>query len=46
MPKGVTYPLWLYFPAPPASTSTVNVILPGAAASINGVPVAAAGPTP
>ncbi|MGH2886857.1 MAG: hypothetical protein ACRDPA_29895, partial [Solirubrobacteraceae bacterium] len=41
MPKAFTYPLWLYFPAPPTGTSTVNVLLPGAAASINGVPVAA-----
>jgi outer membrane protein OmpA-like peptidoglycan-associated protein len=41
MGKSYTYPLWLYFPVPPASTSTVNVLLPGAAASINSVPVSA-----
>ncbi len=40
MLKSVTYPLWLYFPAPPSGTSSVNVMLPGAAASIKGVPVA------
>lgn len=46
MPKAYTYPLWLYFPAPPSGTSSVNVALPGAAASVNDVPVSAAPPSP
>jgi hypothetical protein len=41
MVKAYTYPLWLYFAAPPSGTSSMNVMLPGGAASINGVPVAA-----
>lgn len=46
MPTAYTYPLWLYFPAPPPGTSTVDVLLPGAAAAIDGVSVSADPGTP
>jgi hypothetical protein len=46
MPKAYAYPLWLYFPAPPAGTARVNVLLPGAAATVNGVPVSAESESP
>jgi outer membrane protein OmpA-like peptidoglycan-associated protein len=46
MVKAHPYPLWLYFPAPPQGTSSINVMLPGAAASIKGVPVGAQPPGP
>jgi OmpA-OmpF porin, OOP family len=46
MVKSYTYPLWLYFPAPPSGTSSVNVMLPGGVASIKGVSISAAPANP
>jgi outer membrane protein OmpA-like peptidoglycan-associated protein len=37
---GDSYPLWLMYPAPPASTSSETVILPGASSRIGPVSVA------
>lgn len=44
--QGDTYPVWLYFPAPPATTSTITVAMPGGATRIAGVPIATAPPHP
>ncbi len=40
MPVGTTQPLWVYFPAPPPSVSSLNVVLP-AGPTIAGMPVSA-----
>jgi len=34
-----SHPLWIYFPAPPASTTSMTVVLPGDAARVTGVPI-------
>lgn len=36
---GDTYPLWLYFPAPPPSLRSITVELPGEAATLPSVPI-------
>jgi len=38
-PLGNTYPLWLYFPAPPSSVSSLTVNLPDAVVQIPNVPI-------
>lgn len=42
MAPGETYPVWIYFSAPPASTSAVTVSLPGGSPKIGNVPITAA----
>jgi outer membrane protein OmpA-like peptidoglycan-associated protein len=37
---GDSYPLWLMYPAPPASTSSATVVLPGGGTRIGPLPVA------
>jgi len=44
MNPGDSYPVWAYFPAPPASTSTINVELPNGSADVTGVPIGATPP--
>ena len=44
MNPGDSYPVWAYFPAPPASTSTVTIELPNGSASIAGVPISSTPP--
>lgn len=39
---GGTYPVWVYFPAPPTSTSSVTVAMPGGTQRVSQVPIAAA----
>jgi hypothetical protein len=39
MKPGDSYPLWLMYPAPPATTSSETVILPGAGARIGPLPI-------
>jgi outer membrane protein OmpA-like peptidoglycan-associated protein len=36
---GYTYPLWIYFPAPPTSTTSMTVVIPGGGAQVAGVPI-------
>ena len=43
MPTGATQPLWIYFPAPPASVTSLNIVLP-AGPTISGMPVSATPP--
>lgn len=35
--QGATYPVWIYFPAPPKSTTALQVVLPGGGTAINSV---------
>lgn len=44
MKPGDSYPVWAYFPAPPASTSTINIELPNGSADVTGVPIDASPP--
>ncbi len=44
MNPGDSYPVWAYFPAPPASASTLNVELPNGSADVTGVPIEATPP--
>jgi hypothetical protein len=43
---GTSYPVWAYFPAPPATTSKVTVVVPGGSASVTDVPISATPPAP
>lgn len=40
------WPMWGYFPAPPATVSSLNVVMPGGAATIKGMPISSAPPSP
>jgi outer membrane protein OmpA-like peptidoglycan-associated protein len=42
MSAGVSFPAWIYLSAPPASTTTVTVSLPGGSPKIGNVPITAA----
>jgi outer membrane protein OmpA-like peptidoglycan-associated protein len=39
MPAGQTYPVWIYLSAPPPSTTTVTISLPGGSPKIGDVPI-------
>jgi OOP family OmpA-OmpF porin len=39
LPVGKSYPVWLYYPAPPAGVTTMTVVLPGGGVRIGGVPL-------
>ncbi len=41
---GASFPVWIYFPAPPSTASTVSVVMPGGSARITGVPIATSAP--
>ena len=43
---GASYPVWAYFPGPPASTSKLTVVVPGGSASVTDVPISPTPPAP
>jgi hypothetical protein len=44
MAAGESYPVWIYFSAPPPSTTAVTVSLPGGAPKVANVPITPAVP--